>query len=93
MRHTFTHFRLELTVYRALVHDEPDFPTFFQLATPIDVIERLRIGSRPAKRRAMRAQGRGRVGPRIVRALVRSGLRGSAQGSGKTHSLTEQSSD
>ncbi|MFT7541006.1 MAG: phosphoenolpyruvate carboxylase [Gammaproteobacteria bacterium] len=40
--------------YRAFVHDDPDFPTFFQLATPIDVIERLRIGSRPAKRRAMR---------------------------------------
>jgi phosphoenolpyruvate carboxylase len=40
--------------YRALVHDDPDFPTFFQLATPIDVIERLRIGSRPSKRRAMR---------------------------------------
>ncbi len=40
--------------YRALVHDDPDFPTFFRLATPIDVIERLRIGSRPAKRRAMR---------------------------------------
>ena len=40
--------------YRALVHDEPDFPSFFQLATPIDVIERLRIGSRPAKRRQMR---------------------------------------
>ncbi|MCP3915768.1 MAG: phosphoenolpyruvate carboxylase [bacterium] len=41
-------------VYRALVHDDPDFPSFFQLATPIDVIERLRIGSRPSKRRAMR---------------------------------------
>jgi phosphoenolpyruvate carboxylase len=40
--------------YRALVHDDPDFPAFFLLATPIDVIERLRIGSRPSKRRAMR---------------------------------------
>lgn len=40
--------------YRALVHDDADFPTFFSLATPIDVIERLRIGSRPSKRRAMR---------------------------------------
>jgi phosphoenolpyruvate carboxylase len=40
--------------YRALVHDDPDFPVFFQLATPIDVIERLRIGSRPSKRRSMR---------------------------------------
>ncbi len=40
--------------YRALVHEHPDFTQFFQLATPIDVIERLRIGSRPPKRRAMR---------------------------------------
>jgi phosphoenolpyruvate carboxylase len=43
----------ELT-YRAIVHDHPDFPAFFRDATPIDVIERLRIGSRPAKRRKMR---------------------------------------
>jgi phosphoenolpyruvate carboxylase len=40
--------------YRALVHEDPDFPAFFQQATPIDVIERMRIGSRPSKRRAMR---------------------------------------
>ncbi|MBL8859547.1 MAG: phosphoenolpyruvate carboxylase [Planctomycetes bacterium] len=40
--------------YAALVHEDPDFPEFFKLATPIDVIEGLRIGSRPAKRRAMR---------------------------------------
>ncbi len=40
--------------YRALVHEHPDFTAYFQLATPIDVIERLRIGSRPPKRRAMR---------------------------------------
>lgn len=36
--------------YRALVHDDVDFPTYFRAATPIDVIERLRIGSRPSKR-------------------------------------------
>ncbi|HEY5782720.1 MAG TPA: phosphoenolpyruvate carboxylase [Lysobacter sp.] len=36
--------------YRALVHDNPDFPAYFRAATPIDVIERLRIGSRPSKR-------------------------------------------
>ncbi len=36
--------------YRALVHDHPDFPAYFRAATPIDVIERLRIGSRPSKR-------------------------------------------
>jgi len=36
--------------YRALVHENPDFPAYFRAATPIDVIERLRIGSRPSKR-------------------------------------------
>lgn len=40
--------------YRALVHDDPGFPELFQGMTPIDVIERLKIGSRPARRRAMR---------------------------------------
>ncbi|MHC4831057.1 MAG: phosphoenolpyruvate carboxylase, partial [Planctomycetota bacterium] len=40
--------------YRALVHDEADFPALFQGMTPIDVIERLDIGSRPARRRKMR---------------------------------------
>ncbi len=35
-------------VYRALVFDEPQFYEFFQQLTPIDVIERLQIGSRPA---------------------------------------------
>nr|XP_061813419.1 phosphoenolpyruvate carboxylase-like [Nerophis lumbriciformis] len=37
--------------YRALVYDEPDFEQYFRLATPIDVIERMAIGSRPASRR------------------------------------------
>ena len=37
--------------YRALVHEHPDFPTYFRAATPIDVIERLHIGSRPSRRR------------------------------------------
>lgn len=36
--------------YRALVYDDPNFDEYFRAATPIDVIERLRIGSRPAKR-------------------------------------------
>lgn len=36
--------------YRALVHDDAGFPAYFRAATPIDVIERLRIGSRPSKR-------------------------------------------
>ncbi|MGY0559037.1 MULTISPECIES: phosphoenolpyruvate carboxylase [unclassified Lysobacter] len=36
--------------YRALIHEHPDFTAYFRAATPIDVIERLRIGSRPSKR-------------------------------------------
>lgn len=38
--------------YRELVWGEPDFVDYFRAATPIDVIERLKIGSRPASRRA-----------------------------------------
>ncbi|QDU84654.1 Phosphoenolpyruvate carboxylase [Planctomycetes bacterium Pla163] len=41
------------TAYRALVHDDPDFIALFEGMTPIDVIERLEIGSRPARRRSM----------------------------------------
>ncbi|TKR29393.1 phosphoenolpyruvate carboxylase [Luteimonas gilva] len=37
--------------YRALVHDRADFNDYFRAATPIDVIERLHIGSRPSRRR------------------------------------------
>lgn len=36
--------------YRALVHEHSDFPAYFRQVTPLDVIERLRIGSRPSKR-------------------------------------------
>ena len=36
--------------YRALVHTPPEFVEYFRQATPVDVIERLRIGSRPASR-------------------------------------------
>jgi len=43
--------------YRAFVHDEPDFPALFTGMTPLDVIERLGIGSRPARRRRMRGVG------------------------------------
>jgi phosphoenolpyruvate carboxylase len=38
--------------YRGLVYDSAHFPRFFRSATPIDVIERLNIGSRPASRRS-----------------------------------------
>jgi len=47
--------------YRELV-DHPDFMTFFRHATPIDVIERMQIGSRPAARRKM-------VGVKDLRAI------------------------
>lgn len=36
--------------YRNLVYETPEFPDYFYQATPIDLIERLRIGSRPARR-------------------------------------------
>ena len=38
--------------YRDLVFHTPDFYDYFRLATPIDLIERMGIGSRPAARRA-----------------------------------------
>ncbi|GAA4858359.1 phosphoenolpyruvate carboxylase [Luteimonas vadosa] len=37
--------------YRALVYDDPRFDDYFRTATPIDLIERLQIGSRPSRRR------------------------------------------
>lgn len=38
--------------YRGLVYEREDFVDYFRAATPIDVIERLNIGSRPSKRGA-----------------------------------------
>lgn len=38
--------------YRALVYETESFAAFFRDVTPIDVIERMTIGSRPASRRA-----------------------------------------
>lgn len=37
--------------YRRLVCESPRFYEYFRLATPIDLIERMRIGSRPSSRR------------------------------------------
>ncbi|MDA0706573.1 MAG: phosphoenolpyruvate carboxylase [Proteobacteria bacterium] len=37
--------------YRKLVYRNPDFYSYFRDATPIDLIERMRIGSRPSARR------------------------------------------
>ncbi|MDJ0711250.1 MAG: phosphoenolpyruvate carboxylase [Woeseiaceae bacterium] len=39
--------------YRKLIYDTPEFYQYFRTATPIDVIERMRIGSRPSARRSM----------------------------------------
>ena len=36
--------------YRRLVHRDPAFLEFFQCVTPVDVIERMQIGSRPVSR-------------------------------------------
>lgn len=38
------------TAYGKLVHDTPDFPAYFRAATPQPEIEKLKIGSRPARR-------------------------------------------
>jgi phosphoenolpyruvate carboxylase len=52
------------TAYRALVHEDPAFVPYFRTATPIDVIERLKLGSRPAKRAAG-----GQAGVESLRAI------------------------
>ncbi len=38
--------------YRKLIYETPDFYEYFRTATPIDLIERMRIGSRPSARRS-----------------------------------------
>ena len=43
--------------YRALVYEDANFVPYFRLATPIDVIERMRIGSRPSRRGAGGVEG------------------------------------
>jgi phosphoenolpyruvate carboxylase len=37
-------------IYRAAVHDDPEFVRFFEAVTPVEEISRLRLGSRPARR-------------------------------------------
>ena len=39
-------------VYKAVVHDDPEFLAFWKQATPIDEISNLKLGSRPTFRRA-----------------------------------------
>jgi phosphoenolpyruvate carboxylase len=38
------------TFYRQLIYETPEFLQYFWQATPIDLIERLRLGSRPSRR-------------------------------------------
>ena len=38
--------------YCALVHEDPEFVRFFEAVTPIEMISRLRLGSRPTRRRS-----------------------------------------
>ena len=38
--------------FRSMVYENPAFPAYFRSTTPIDVIEQLNIGSRPASRRS-----------------------------------------
>jgi phosphoenolpyruvate carboxylase len=38
--------------FQGMVYEDPEFPAYFRASTPIDVIEQLNIGSRPASRRS-----------------------------------------
>ncbi|MGA8203632.1 MAG: phosphoenolpyruvate carboxylase [Woeseiaceae bacterium] len=49
--------------YRKLIYETADFYDYFRLATPIDLIERMRIGSRPASRRSRTGIGNLRAIP------------------------------
>lgn len=42
--------RLAFAFYQQLVYGTPEFAEFFWQATPIDLIEHLRLGSRPSRR-------------------------------------------
>jgi phosphoenolpyruvate carboxylase len=64
--------------YRSLVYDTPEFINYFRSATPIDVIERLAIGSRPAARRSQQGIESLRAIPWVFSwAQTRTGLPGS----------------
>ncbi len=54
--------RVSAQAYRSRVHEAPGFFEYFRAATPIDVIERMQIGSRPTARS-------GRLGMDALRAV------------------------
>lgn len=47
--------RRALAAYRDVVYDDPDFEAFFAQVTPLELLAKMRIGSRPAKRKASTA--------------------------------------
>ena len=75
--------------YRALVHEDAGFPDYFRAATPIDLIERLRLGSRPPKRAGSGEVGSLRAIPWVFAwSLNRCGLTGwYGIGTGLTHGI------
>ncbi len=63
--------------FRGLVYETPTFISYFRQATPIDVIERLAIGSRPASRRSQQGIENLRAIPWVFSwAQTRTGLPG-----------------
>jgi phosphoenolpyruvate carboxylase len=75
--------------YRALVHEDPGFVDYFRAAAPIDLIERLRLGSRPPKRAGSGEIGALRAIPWVFAwSLNRAGLTGwYGIGAGLAHGL------
>ncbi|HUD40925.1 MAG TPA: phosphoenolpyruvate carboxylase [Dokdonella sp.] len=75
--------------YRELVHDDAQFADYFRAATPIDVIERLRIGSRPSRRGGAGGIDRLRAIPWVFAwSQNRAGLTGwYGVGSGLAHGI------
>jgi phosphoenolpyruvate carboxylase len=75
--------------YRALVHEDAGFPDYFRAATPIDLIERLRLGSRPPKRAGSGEVSSLRAIPWVFAwSLNRAGLTGwYGIGAGLAHGL------
>jgi len=69
--------RTSREAFRGLVYETPAFIDYFRQATPVDVIERLAIGSRPASRRSQQGIENLRAIPWVFSwAQTRTGLPG-----------------
>jgi phosphoenolpyruvate carboxylase len=81
--------------YRALVHEDAGFADYFRAATPIDLIERLRLGSRPPKRAGAGGVGSLRAIPWVFAwSLNRAGLTGwYGIGTGLAHGMQQHGLD